>query len=111
MMRWMVETSLKLRYLALVTSVLLIVFGVTQFRGMPVDVYPEFAPPRVEVQVLCLGMSAKDVESLVTVPIEEALNGVEGLDVLRSRSVSDLADILLIFKPGVDLMDARLRVQ
>lgn len=111
MMRWMVETSLKLRYLAIVTSVLLIVFGVTQFRGMPVDVYPEFAPPRVEVQVLCLGMSAKDVEALVTVPVEEALNGVEGLDILRSRSVPDLADIILIFKPGTDLMDARLRVQ
>ncbi len=111
MMRWIVETSLNLKYLTIVVSVLLVVFGVTQFRGMPVDVYPEFAPPRVEVQVLCLGMSAKDVEQLVTVPIEEALNGVEGLDIMRSRSVSDLSDVLLYFKPGTDLMDARLLVQ
>ncbi len=111
MMRWIVETSLRLRNLVILGAALLIVFGVTQFRGMPVDVYPEFAPPRVEVQVLCLGMSATDVEQLVTVPMEEALNGIPGLDIMRSRSVPDLSDIVLIFKPGTNLMDARLLVQ
>jgi CzcA family heavy metal efflux pump len=111
MMRWIVDTSLRLRFLVIFLATMLIVFGVSQFRGMPVDVYPEFAPPRVEVQVLCLGMSAADVESLVTVPMEEALNGVEGLDILRSRSVPDLSDVVLIFKPGTNLMDARLLVQ
>ncbi len=111
MMRWIVQTSLRLRFLMLMGAVLLVVFGATQFRGMPVDVYPEFAPPRVEVQVLCLGMPAADVEALVTVPMEQALAGIEGLDILRTRSVNDLSDIILIFKPGVDLMDARLRVQ
>ena len=111
MMRWIVSTSLRLRYLMLVMAALMIAFGTSQFRGMPVDVYPEFAPPRVEVQVLCLGMPAADVESLVTVPMEQALAGVAGLDVLRTRSVNDLSDVVLIFKPGTDLMDARLRVQ
>ncbi|MFM9886737.1 MAG: efflux RND transporter permease subunit [Burkholderiales bacterium] len=111
MMRWIVQTSLRLRFLMLMGAALLVVFGATQFRGMPVDVYPEFAPPRVEVQVLCLGMPAADVEALVTVPMEQALAGIEGLDILRTRSVNDLSDIILIFKPGVDLMDARLRVQ
>jgi CzcA family heavy metal efflux pump len=111
MMRWMIATSLRLRFLLLVGAALLIVFGTTQFRNMPVDVYPEFAPPKVEVQVLCLGMPAADVEALVTVPMEQALNGIEGLDVMRTRSVNDLSDVVLIFKPHVDLMDARLRVQ
>ncbi|MGQ0656970.1 MAG: efflux RND transporter permease subunit [Chromatiales bacterium] len=111
MMRWIVDTSLNLRFLVVFASAMLIVFGVSQFRGMPVDVYPEFAPPRVEVQVLCLGMNAADVEQLVTVPMEQALNGLPGLDILRSRSVPDLSDIVLIFKPGTDLMDARLMVQ
>jgi CzcA family heavy metal efflux pump len=111
MMRWIVKTSLRLRFLMLVGAALLIVFGTTQFRGMPVDVYPEFAPPKVEVQVLCLGMPAADVEALVTVPMEQALSGIEGLDVLRTRSVNDLSDVVLIFKPGTNLMDARLRVQ
>src|SRR5262245_28183887 len=111
MMRWIVEHSLRLRYLVIFGAVMLLVFGATQFRGMPVDVYPEFAPPRVEIQVLCLGMSAADVEALVTVPMEEALNGVQGVDILRSRSVPDLSDVVLIFKPGTNLMDARLLVQ
>ncbi len=111
MMRWIIDTSLRLRFLVVVGATMMMVFGVSQFRGMPVDVYPEFAPPRVEVQVLCLGMSAAEVEALVTVPMEQALNGVEGLDILRSRSVPDLSDIVLIFKPGTDLMDARLWVQ
>ncbi|MDC8756623.1 efflux RND transporter permease subunit [Janthinobacterium fluminis] len=111
MMRWIVKTSLRLRYLVLAASVMLIVLGATQFRGMPVDVYPEFAPPKVEVQVLCLGMPAADVEALVTVPMEQALSGIPGLDVLRTRSVNDLSDVVLIFKQGANLMDARLRVQ
>ena len=111
MMRWIVGTSLKLRFLVVVGASLMMFFGVAQFRNLPVDVFPEFAPPRVEVQTLCLGLSAADVESLVTVPIEEALNGIEGLDVMRSRSVADLSSVQLIFEQGIDLMEARLRVQ
>jgi CzcA family heavy metal efflux pump len=111
MLRWIVGSSLKLRYLVVVGASMMMFFGVAQFRGMPVDVFPEFAPPRVEVQTLCLGLSAADVESLVTVPMEQALNGVQGLDVMRSRSVSDLSSVQMIFKPGTDLMKARLRVQ
>jgi CzcA family heavy metal efflux pump len=111
MLRWIVGTSLKLRYLVVAGASLMMFFGVAQLRDMPIDVFPEFAPPRVEIQTLCLGLSAADVESLVTVPMEQALNGVEGLDVMRSRSVSDLSSVQMIFKPGTDLMKARLRVQ
>ena len=60
---------------------------------MPIDAFPEFAPPRVEIQTLCIGLSAKDVEELVTVPMEQGLNGIEGLDVMRSKSVSQLSSI------------------
>ena len=70
---------------------------------MPVDVFPEFAPPRVEIQTPCLGLSAAEVESLVTVPLEQALHGVPGLDDMRSKSVPQLSSIELIFKPGTDL--------
>ena len=57
---------------------------------MPVDVFPEFAPPLVEIQTPCLGLSAEEVEELVTIPLEQALNGVPGLDVMRSKSVAQL---------------------
>jgi CzcA family heavy metal efflux pump len=111
MLRWIVGTSLRLRFLVVLAAAMLIFLGVTQIRNLPVDVYPEFAPPKVEVQTLCLGLSAAEVEELVTVPMERVLNGLPGLDVLRSRSIADLSDIVLIFKPGINLMDARLRVQ
>ena len=110
-MRWIVATSLRYRYLIVFLAAVLMIFGITRLRNSAVDVFPEFAPPRVEVQTLSIGLSASAVEELITVPLEQALNGVPGLDVMRSRSVSDLSDIVLIFKPGTDLILARQLVQ
>ena len=71
----------------------MMLFGFTQIRDMPVDVFPEFAPPQVEIQTISLGLSSTEVEALVTVPLEEALNGVPGLEMMRSKSVADLSSI------------------
>ncbi|HJS18720.1 MAG TPA: efflux RND transporter permease subunit [Anaerolineales bacterium] len=106
-MRWIVQTSLRYRYLVIFLAAVLMIFGIGRLRNSAVDVFPEFAPPKVEIQTLSMGLSATDVEELVTVPLEQALNGVQGLDVMRSRSVTDLSDIFLIFKPGTDLIYAR----
>ena len=78
---------------------------------MPVDVFPEFAPVRVEVQTATNGLSAEEAESFVTVPLEQALNGVEGLDIMRSKSVPDESSIEMFFKPGTDELHARQLVQ
>jgi Cu/Ag efflux pump CusA len=109
-MRWIVQASLRFRYLVIFLAAVLMVVGIGRLRNSAVDVFPEFAPPRVEIQTLSMGLSATDVEELVTVPLEQALNGVPGLDVMRSRSVTDLSDIFLIFKPGTDLIKARQQV-
>jgi CzcA family heavy metal efflux pump len=111
MLRWIIASSLKFRYLVLAVSAGLAYFGVTQLREMPVDVFPEFAPPMVEIQTISLGLSSEEVESLVTVPLEQVLAGVPGLDVIRSRSVPDLSAIKIYFKPGTDLFLARQLVQ
>jgi Cu/Ag efflux pump CusA len=111
MMRWIVESSLKFRYLVIALAVAMMVVGGSQLSAMPVDVFPEFAPPRVEIQTACIGLSAVDVESLVTVPLEQALNGVPGLDVMRSKSVPQLSSIELIFEAGTDEIAARQLVQ
>jgi len=110
-MRWIVKTSLQYRFLIVFAALAMMAFGIAQLSNSSVDVFPEFAPPRVEIQTLSQGLSAAAVEELVTVPLEQALNGVEGLDVMRSRSVPDLSDIVLIFKPGTDLIRARQLVQ
>ncbi|MDI1462479.1 efflux RND transporter permease subunit [Catellatospora sp. KI3] len=107
MMRWIVATSLKFRILVVALAAGMMGLGFVQLRKMPVDVFPEFAPPRVEIQTACLGLSAGEVESLVTVPMENALNGVEGLETMRSKSLAQLSSIELLFKPGTDLFTAR----
>jgi len=111
MFRRVVGTSLRFRFIVMALAGAMIFFGVAQVRNTPVDVFPEFAPPRVEVQTACLGLTAAEVESLVSVPMEEALNGVEGLETIRSKSVAQLSSIEMIFKPGTDLLRARQVVQ
>ena len=85
--------------------------GVRATRETPMDVFPEFAPPLVEIQTEAPGLSTPEVESLVTVPIENALNGIRGLKTLRSKTVLGLSSVVLIFENGTDLMKARQLVQ
>ena len=73
MMRWIVGSSLKFRLLVVAAAAALMVFGIAQLRDMPVDVLPEFTPPTVEVQTEALGLSAEEVEQLITVPLEQDL--------------------------------------
>src|SRR5215203_7383669 len=87
-------------------------FGYGQLRAMPVDVLPEFGPPRVEVQTEALGLSAAEVEQFITVPLENnLLTGIAWVDTVRSESISGLSSITLIFEPGTDIMRARQVVQ
>ena len=111
MMRWIVGSSLHFRFLVLALAAAMMFFGTQQLRGMPVDVFPEFAPPYVEIQTEALGMSSAEVESLVTIPLENSLNSVPNLDTMRSKSVPGLSAITLIFKSGTDIMLARQLVQ
>jgi len=109
-MRWIVGSSLKLRFIVIAVAAALMYFGVAQLRNMPVDVFPEFAPPLVEIQTPSLGLSAEEVEELVTIPLEQALNGVPNLDVMRSKSVAQLSAVKMIFEPGTDVLLARQMV-
>src|SRR3954451_8752976 len=111
LMRWTVASSLRYRYIVVVLAALTMAFGVITLPSNRVDVFPEFAPPRWLIQTACLGLSTSDVEQLVTVPLEQALNGVDGLDDLRSKSVPQLSSIELIFNSDVDMLKARELVQ
>jgi Cu/Ag efflux pump CusA len=111
MMHWIVESSLKLRFMVVVIAVAMMAYGIARLSTVPVDVFPEFTPPYVEVQTEALGLSAAEVEQLVTVPMEELFNGVPWLQTMRSDSIPGLSSIVLIFQPGTDLMRARALVQ
>jgi CzcA family heavy metal efflux pump len=99
--------SLNLRLAVLVGAIVLAIAGYRAARDAPLDVFPEFAPPLVEVQTEAPGLSTVEVESLVTVPIEGALSGVSWVKTMRSKSVLGLSSVVLIFDEGTDLMRAR----
>src|SRR2546425_3981138 len=111
MMRWIVGSSLQYRFLVVGIAAAMMVFGITRLGHMPVDVFPEFAPPTAEIQTEALGLSASEVENLVTLNTEELLAGVPWLKTMRSRSVPGMSSVQLIFQPGTNLMQARQLVQ
>ena len=110
-MRWIVARSLHFRWLVIFLAATFMAFSLAKIPESKVDVFPEFAPPQVEIQTIALGNSTAEVESLVTVPIEEALNGLPGLAEMRSKSVAQLSSIRLIFEKGTDETRARQLVQ
>ncbi|HEV3398336.1 MAG TPA: efflux RND transporter permease subunit, partial [Actinomycetes bacterium] len=112
MVRWIVASSLKFRRLIVAAAVGLVVVGIVQAGKAPVDVLPEFNPPMVEVQTEALGLSAEEVEQLITVPLEQdLLAGVAFLDEIESVSLPGLSSVVMTFEPGTDVLDARQVVQ
>lgn len=110
-MRALVELCLRLRFVVVLGAVVVLVVGWRAASSAQVDVFPEFAPPRVEIQTEAPGLSAVEVETLVTTPIERAVHGVAFLSALRSKSVLGLSSVVLVFHDGTDLMKARQLVQ
>ena len=110
-MRWLISTALQLRVAVIALAALLVVGGISVIRQSPLDVFPEFAPPLIEIQTEAPGLSTTEVESLVSTPIENAVNGVIGLKTLRSRSVLGLSSVVLILNEGSDLLRTRQLVQ
>ena len=112
MIRSIVRSSLRFRLLVLAIAVGVMGVGIAQLRDAPTDTLPEFTPPYVEVQTEALGLSADEVEQLITVPMEaDLLNGVEGIDVMRSESLPGLSSITLVFEDDFDLYTGRQLVQ
>ncbi len=111
MFRWIIGSSLKFRFLVAAAAAAMVIYGIDRLRDMPIDVFPEFAPPLVEIQTEGQGMSTEEVEELITIPMEETLRGTPNLDVLRSQSVVGLSAVRMFFKQGTDILQARQLVQ
>jgi CzcA family heavy metal efflux pump len=111
MLSWLVSTSLRLRVAIVALMAMVLVVGFRIVSRTPLDVFPEFAPPYVEVQTEVPGLSTAEVEALVTVPIENALNGTPWVQTIRSKSVMGLSSVVLFFRQDVDIQSARQMVQ
>src|SRR3954447_8602014 len=111
MMAWLIDSAMRLRRLVVAAVVAALTLGVVQLRDEPLDVYPEFEPPAVQVHTEALGLSAEEVEQLITTPLEQdLLNGIPWLKEIRSQSMPGLSAIDLTFDDGTDLYLARQMV-
>lgn len=111
MLKSIVSWALKMRVLVAALALALLWAGISAARQAPLDVFPEFAPPLVEVQTEVPGLSTEEVDQIVTVPLENSLNGLPFLKTLRSKSVLGLSSVVLIFDTGTDVLKARQLVQ
>jgi CzcA family heavy metal efflux pump len=103
----LVRFSVRHRGIVIGLGVALVVYGLSVLAGAKLDVFPEFAPPQVSIQTEAPGFSAEQVEVLVTKPIEDAINGVTGIAMVRSQSIQGLSVITAVLADGVDIYRAR----
>jgi Cu/Ag efflux pump CusA len=112
MVTWLMDSAVRLRRLVVAAIVAVLALGLVQLQKATVDVYPEYEATTVQVQTDALGLSAYEVEQLITVPMEQnLLNGIPRLEEIRSRSMSGVSVVDLTFEPGTDVYLARQLVQ
>ena len=112
MLRSVIGTSIRFRFIILALAAALTAVSISQLSGMHSDVLPETSPTTVRIQTEALGLSAPEVEALVTVPLEKnLLEGVMGVTDVTSQSIPGLSDIDLHFAAGTNLYQARELVQ
>ncbi len=83
MLNGILKWSIAQRWLVVIGAIIVTILGIHTISQMPLDVFPNFAPPQVEIQTEAPGLAPEEVESLVTYPIESAINGTPGLETVQ----------------------------
>ncbi len=107
MLKALVSFSLRYRGIVALLAYLLMAYGVYVAWNAKLDVFPDFVPPEVTIQTEAPGLSAEQVETLVTRPVESAVNGMGSQESLRSESIQGLSVITVVFTEGTPILPAR----
>ncbi len=103
----LVSFALSQRFLIVIASLALMIWGGIAFERLPIDAYPDLSPPHVEIITQWPGHAAEEVERLITIPIEIEMNGIPRLESLRSISLYGLSSVQMNFEYGADPYFAR----
>ncbi len=98
----LVSFALRQRFMIVIVSLAVMVYGALSFQKLPIDAYPDLSPPHVEIITQWPGHAAEEVERLVSIPIEIEMNGIPQLDSLRSISLYGLSSVQMNFEYGAD---------
>jgi HME family heavy-metal exporter len=110
MFTWLLDFSLKNRMIVILLSAISMVYGAYTLSKMPVDVFPDLNKPTVTIMTEAGGMASEEVEQLITFPLETAMNGLPGVEAIRSVSSAGLSFIYVTFDWTVDIYRARQMV-
>ncbi|WP_416400159.1 efflux RND transporter permease subunit [Alicycliphilus denitrificans] len=110
MFKWLLENSLANRLLVLATAAVLMAYGAFTLSRTPVDVFPDLNKPTVTLMAEAGGMAAQEVEQLITFALETAMNGLPGVESVRSTSSAGLSFVYVTFDWSVDIFRARQMV-
>ncbi len=110
MFKWLLDSSLANRLLILIASVVLVAYGAFTLSHTPVDVFPDLNKPTVTLMTEAGGMAAEEVEQLITFPLETTMNGLPGVESVRSSSSAGLSFLYVTFDWNTDIFRARQMV-
>jgi cation efflux system protein involved in nickel and cobalt tolerance len=107
MLNAVIKWAIGRRWLVVLGTIFVVLWAGRTITQMPLDVLPTFAPPQVEIQTEAPGLAPEEVESLVSLPIESAINGTPGVTTVRSSSSAGISVVRVVFNWGTDLFQAR----
>lgn len=107
MFKWLLNNSLANRLLVIIAGLVLMGYGAFTLIQTPVDVFPDLNKPTVTVMTEAGGMAAEEVEQLITFPLETAMNGLPGVETVRSVSSAGLSFLYVTFNWDTDIFRAR----
>jgi HME family heavy-metal exporter len=110
MFKWILETSLGSRLLVIVASLALMGYGIFTLSKTPVDVFPDLNKPTVTLMTEAGGMASEEVEQLITFPLETSMNGLPGVETVRSVSSNGLSFVYITFDWSTEVFRARQMV-
>ncbi|MDB9378410.1 efflux RND transporter permease subunit, partial [Nodularia sphaerocarpa] len=107
MLNTILKWSIIQRWIVVLSAIIITCLGIYNITQMPLDVLPDFAPPQVEIQTEAPGLAPEEIETLITLPIESAVNGTPGVETVRSSSAVGISVVKVIFNWNTDIYQAR----